>query len=88
MAAGQIECCWCEKRFSESALQGPAHNRCPHCGDPVVPSTFGKLALGQDFACKMGGEWNKISDTKAEIHDAGRGDKPCEFAADEVVYPF
>jgi len=88
MTVGQMICCWCEKSFSQAQLQGPSHNLCPHCGDPVVSATFSSLALGQDFCCKMGGSWKKISQSKAEMHDAEVGDQPCSFKADELIYPF
>jgi len=84
-----MQCCWCEKSFSLSKLKGPSANLCPYCDEPVLPAAFGGLKKGQDFACSLGGTWTKISDTKAELHDSDpRTDKPCEFKADEQVYPF
>jgi|GEM_PF-6796137 len=89
MTEDKITCCWCEKTSSRAALKGPSSNRCPHCEEPILPAAFGDLAIGQDFACSLGGEWKKISDSKAELHDADpRTDKPCEFKIDEQVYPF
>ncbi|PXX50988.1 MULTISPECIES: hypothetical protein [Aquitalea] len=88
MTEDQIKCCWCDKVSSRAQLTGPAANLCPHCEEPVLPSTFGELELGQDFACSLGGSWKKISDSKAEMHDAAPSDKPCEFKPAEVVYPF
>ncbi|WP_156876922.1 hypothetical protein [Paludibacterium yongneupense] len=88
MTVGQMKCCWCEKSFSQAELTGPAANRCPHCGDPVLPATFASLALGQDFSCELGGSWTKISEVSAEMHDAAASDKPCAFKPEEQVYPF
>lgn len=88
MSIGKMKCCWCEKSYSPAELKGPSANLCPHCNDPVLPAAFGSLEQGQDFACELGGTWTKISDTKAEMHDADPGDKPCEFKAEEQVYPF
>jgi DNA-directed RNA polymerase subunit RPC12/RpoP len=84
----KMKCCWCDKTFNKAELKGPAANRCPACGDPVVPASFASLAQGQDFSCKLGGTWTKISDVKAEMHDADEMDQPCEFKPEEQVYPF
>ncbi|MDF0606214.1 hypothetical protein HZU77_011200 [Neisseriaceae bacterium TC5R-5] len=86
--SSQITCCWCEKTFPTAQLQGPSKNRCPHCKDPVLTASFASLSIGQDFACKMGGSWVKISAEKAELHDAEEEDQPCAFKSDELVYPF
>jgi len=88
MTDGQMKCCWCDKSFKKSDLKGPDHNRCPFCGDPVVPATFGSLTVGQAFSCKLGGSWTKISQAKAELQDADEMDEPCEFKVDEQVFPF